>query len=628
MSQLTRIVLIVTISNIPYLKAQPIQNIDSLMQVNLTLEDSKDKVKTLAHLYNAYLYNEQELAKKYAKEELGVSRKIDFTEGIAMGFYHLGVYYNNIGVLDSAYYYYAQAKEVFEGLGNIEKVIMVNHGMAILEYSQGHYEKAISILKSNIGIYQEQEYDSVNIEKTYDLALSYDLMGQIELFRGNHNLALQETLKALKLLENLDKPIRKADALNHLGSIEFYLNNYDQSISYNFEALQIYKKYNDKYYESQVLNDIGNTYYYLENFTKAIEYLEQSLALSKQMDAGDLIGTAMSNLGKIYVKQNHFDRAISYFMEALKMYEVSKSQNKIIEALNDLGMAYNAMNKFDEAIQQFDRSIHLAGKINAKENLKIGYYNRSNSYEMLRRYSTALQDFKNYKAVDDSIFNTQKSRQIEELRTIYETEKKEKEIELQKSEIQLLEERDKVNALQRILLSGGLILCILVFLLIYYGMRQKIKRNKLEKEKVDAELDFKRKELTTHALHLANKNEILEDLKSQIGELKNNGNTSQSYNQIVNTIKFNLQDDKNWKNFSKYFEEVHKDFNGQVKQKYPEVTSNELRLMALLKMNLSSKEIANILNISSEGIKKARYRLRKKLNINNDESLHDLIISL
>lgn len=61
---------------------------------------------------------------------------------------------------------------------------------------------------------------------------------------------------------------------------------------------------------------------------------------------------------------------------------------------------------------------------------------------------------------------------------------------------------------------------------------------------------------------------------------------------------------------------------------YPEVSNNDLRLMSLLKLNLSSKEIANILNISVEGVKKARYRLRKKLNLNTEESPQELVIEL
>ena len=120
----------------------------------------------------------------------------------------------------------------------------------------------------------------------------------------------------------------------------------------------------------------------------------------------------------------------------------------------------------------------------------------------------------------------------------------------------------------------------------------------------------------------------MEGLKQKAEELKENEKSKTGYQQLIRTINFDLQDDNNWENFARYFEEVHKDFNSNVKSKYPEVTSNELRLMALLKMNLSSKEIANILNISQEGIKKARYRLRKKLNIQTEDSLQELVLTL
>ena len=128
-------------------------------------------------------------------------------------------------------------------------------------------------------------------------------------------------------------------------------------------------------------------------------------------------------------------------------------------------------------------------------------------------------------------------------------------------------------------------------------------------------------------LNLARKNEVLETVKQKASALKSEQNHS-GYQDLVRTINFDQQDDRNWENFIQYFEQVHKDFSANIKRKYPEITSNELRLLALLKMNLSSKEIANILNISPEGIKKARYRLRKKLNITTEESLQDLVLSL
>jgi DNA-binding CsgD family transcriptional regulator len=291
-------------------------------------------------------------------------------------------------------------------------------------------------------------------------------------------------------------------------------------------------------------------------------------------------------------------------------------------------MVHNEMGKYAIASTYFDRAIELATSIGMKENIRIGYFNRSISHEKRGNHLQALADYKAYKSTEDSIFSEAKSRQIEEMRTIYEIERKEQEIALQKNEIQLLEEKDKFRTLQLTGLMSGIAVLIAVFGLIYFAMHQKMKRRQLEKEVVDKELAFKRKELTTHALHLANKNEILEGLKEQIDELKNGEKNAGAFNKISNTIRCNLQDDKNWENFSKYFEQVHRDFNAQVKKKYPEVTPNELRLMALLKMNLSSKEIANILNISSEGIKKARYRLRKKMNITTDDSLQDLILGL
>lgn len=178
------------------------------------------------------------------------------------------------------------------------------------------------------------------------------------------------------------------------------------------------------------------------------------------------------------------------------------------------------------------------------------------------------------------------------------------------------------------MLGGGLGLSTLIFGLGFYGLRQKMKRNRLEKEILDSELDFKKKELTSYALHLAQKNEVLEELKEKVQALKHANHEPRQYNQLIQTINFNLQNDNNWDNFRKYFEEVHKDINSTIKQRYPDITSNELRLIALLKMNLSSKEIANLLNITQEGIKKARYRLRKKMNISSDESLHGLILSM
>jgi len=96
---------------------------------------------------------------------------------------------------------------------------------------------------------------------------------------------------------------------------------------------------------------------------------------------------------------------------------------------------------------------------------------------------------------------------------------------------------------------------------------------------------------------------------------------------IINKINFDLKDEENWEHFTQYFEKVHTDFTKTVLKQFPNITPNELRLMALLKMNLTSKEIANMLNITADGVKKARQRLRKKMELTPEDSLEALVTS-
>ncbi|MCC1485400.1 helix-turn-helix transcriptional regulator [Winogradskyella immobilis] len=117
-------------------------------------------------------------------------------------------------------------------------------------------------------------------------------------------------------------------------------------------------------------------------------------------------------------------------------------------------------------------------------------------------------------------------------------------------------------------------------------------------------------------------------MKQKAKVLKQDADADPGYQMLIQTINFDLQDDNNWENFSRYFEEVHKKFNTKAQEQFPNITKNDLRLMALLKMNLSSKEIANILNISSDGIKKARQRLRKKMGLDSNQSLEATVINI
>jgi tetratricopeptide (TPR) repeat protein/DNA-binding CsgD family transcriptional regulator len=603
--------------------------IDSLIEVTNKRPDDSLKVAGYGMLYEKLMFRDPEMSFNYARKEYGLSKKIGYKAGMAAGQLHFADYFKDRGEIDSARYYYSQSIQGYTEINSTIGILFVNHSLASFEQSLGNYDNALAFANRNIEIYENRDTVFTQHGGAFNLiGAEYELLGGIHQEMGNYRIALNETLNALKFFEEIKDTLRQADALMQIGELERNLENFESAITHTKKAYDIYEKFDDKQYKSYAANGIGYSYLYLDKPKEALKYFEESLKLSKEIKNMDIEGSSLINLGMANMAFGQNNEAMEYFGKGLAIHEELGYKKAITKDLNGLAEAQIRANNLKMALGNLNRSISIATEIGAKDNLSKAYSLRYAINKSLGNLEGALADHEMFKAVNDTLFNTTKSQQIEELRTIYETEKKEQQIALQENEIVLLEEKQRAAALQNTLLIGGIIALVSLFGLLYYGIRQKMKRNHLEKEKVDAELAFKKKELTTHALNLARKNETLENLKSKAQELKKKENLGTGYNQLIRSINFDLQDDNNWENFSRYFEEVHKDFNSNVKIKYPKVTSYELRLLALLKMNLSSKEIANILNISAEGIKKARYRLRKKLDLSTEESLQELVLSL
>ncbi len=154
---------------------------------------------------------------------------------------------------------------------------------------------------------------------------------------------------------------------------------------------------------------------------------------------------------------------------------------------------------------------------------------------------------------------------------------------------------------------------------------------KLRNESLASEMQHKNKELANSTMHLIQKNKTLTALKSDLGRLLKNLPDSNpekhSIYGLLKKINKELKNEKHWELFNTYFDEVHHDFITRFKTKHSNLTPKELRLCAYLRMNLSTKEIAPLMNISVRGVEISRYRLRKKLQLDPGENLTNYIIS-
>ena len=163
--------------------------------------------------------------------------------------------------------------------------------------------------------------------------------------------------------------------------------------------------------------------------------------------------------------------------------------------------------------------------------------------------------------------------------------------------------------------------------------RRKSKRNKLKAKKkimeirnakLQQEIESKNRELAVSTMSLIKKNEFLNALKEQLNQIKDPSQISS----VIRTIDRNIGNEDDWKFFEEAFNNADKDFLHKVNELHPDLTPNDLRLCAYLRLNLSSKEIAPLLNISVRSVEVKRYRLRKKMDLQHEKSLVAYILEL
>lgn len=608
-------ILLLSVSNF----GQQLNSIDSLQHDFQAERDLLKKIELAKKLSKSLKNRDSATAFAYLYKGLKMSRQINNTAEEAEIYGTLGALHAHYNQTDSLRNYYQKALKMYKQLEDNKGLAKVYKFWSRAENLLGNFKYALELSQKSI------DY-AIKGRNGILLSDCFQQKATVYIDKADYQRAFKNLINASKALDTVseEQPLKQAIIDVGIGRVETLRNNMDEAIPYLKNGILILESIHHENWLVIAYMELGNTFYDLKDYDNALIEYKKGLSISERNEWNNFIAPYLSNLGAIYLEKEDYQKALDNFFRAKTISKNYGSINNEIIYFNDVASAYFGLKDYKKALYYYNQALQLADSIGSIDNLADAYLERSQTYEALNNANMALSDLKNHKIYKDSIFNIEKSKQIETLKIQYETEKKEQQITLQQNEIELLNQQKRNNNLYRLLLFFGLALCLFVI----YSVYQKLKRRELEKEKLDVELRFKKKELTTYALHLAKKNEFLDSLKTKAQSLKHSNYGQNGYQQLINTIEFDIKDDTNWESFSKHFHEIHKDFNQKVKKKYPDLTPNELRLMALLKMNLTSKEVANILNISPDGIKKARYRLRKKLHISTEDSLQEFIIKL
>ncbi|MCW9706132.1 tetratricopeptide repeat protein [Fodinibius salsisoli] len=580
------------------------------------------RVEVLLDLSSQLRRSNIDSALVYAREALGDANQIADEYLIAES-------HRNLGWLLTSHNYpqalknLLQAKRMFEQVGDLQKEAQTLVDLGYLYRSQSNYNKSLEYYFSALNL-QEQLDDKQRIASILNwIGITNQHMKQPE-----ESIRFYE--RALKISEQLNDASDMAEYATNLGNAYASTGKTEQAMEVFEKALDASEQLPGAHAKATILMNISSVYNDKQSYRQAIEINNQALTLAREMSDKMLEALALENMASVYRSQGALPKANDHLLQTLPLLNDIGWQQTLIGIRNQLAHNYFDLGEFNRAIRYATEALEVAQKSTMYEEALESLQLLSDAYGRADEYEKAISAQRKIIALKDSLYSREKSRQIAQMQARYETEQKEQ-------EIALLQEKQERAQLIRNAFIAGLLLIAIIALLVYNRQRLKIKKNKtelentrLKEQQLKRDLAFKNKQLTTHSLHLVQKNEAMKELKEHICEInqQGDGRNTQDLQSLTNLVDYSFNLDKDWEEFRLYFEEVHTGFFATLKEQYPDLTSKELRLSALVKLNLTTKEIATLLGITPNSVKTARYRLRKKLGMETEENLTDFMMSV
>jgi serine phosphatase RsbU (regulator of sigma subunit)/pterin-4a-carbinolamine dehydratase len=428
--------------------AQNNSKTDSLENVLKSKIEDTTRVNTLNDLSRAYFTKSFDKGVAYAEEAKSLAEKIKFEKGIANS-------NNNIGVL---------------------------------QWQHGEYSKALESFQHALSVFQ-------SVGDKMGIAKCYGNIGLIHRARGDLSLALNYQLRSLKVREEIKDKDGMAKNYSAIGNIYDSQLNFPLSIEYHNKALKLWSELGNRRGVATSFVNIGNVYWEQKKDKEALESYLKSLSMFLLLEDEIGASSCYMNLGMIYDKQKKYQLAVEYNLKALRIKEKLKDNSGISTSYNNLASTLLHMGKYDEAMVYLNKSLEICKKSNRKEGLKVVYGTLASIYAEQNKFKEAYYYKELYSNMKDSLFNENSSKEIAEMQSKYENEKKQNEIELltKDSEIQALQLNR--NKLWMIMLCVAVLLILALAALFYIRWQIKHKSHILLEHR-NMEITQQKKEIT------------------------------------------------------------------------------------------------------------------------------------
>lgn len=354
------------------------------------------------------------------------------------------------------------------------------------------------------------------------LSKSYHNIGIAYYYKGDYNIALEYMFKSLKISEKLNIKKEIGPACNNIGNIYLVQGNYDGALEFYFRDLEISKDLGDETNIAKTIGNIGLIYDEKGDYDKALEYYHKAADLSEKLGDKDAFINANINMAVVYQWQKEPELALEYLLIAYDMAKEINNQDALTLIYINGGSCYIDLKNFEKAEDYLNKAVDISKVIGSKNNLRYAYKYLSRLYYKKADYKSSIEYLNTSAKYKDSIFNEEKSRQFAEMQTRFETEKKQKQIEIQN--LELTQQDLEINKKQFIIYgtTAGFILMVLLALISYNSYRQKKKANLIilyqnsSLEQANEEISTQRDEIETQRDMLENQRDVLENQNIKI----------------------------------------------------------------------------------------------------------------
>lgn len=596
-------------------------------------QNSTFNYKAVEGKIKKYIYSSPDSTKYYINYALSQKSLPDSLRGSVYNIY--GIYYGNAGKTDSSVYYYKKAIALLKNHPKIRLMPLMN--ISVAYRNKGEYDASFECLNDALAI-------SKKLNLRVHEASVYSHMSSIYQFKLEYDKAIECLVKGIAILKTEEDKSNLVNMNQKLANTYMKMRNFTFAKDLYTECLASFKANKDYVNHALTLINYAECVIHLEDVDGAKRALREAIIELQTVKNEEHLAVAYSKLANIAAYEQQHDIAYKNYADAYAIFLKGNSLNTVMigsEFIEYLNKQHNYKKALE--IIEFTKKAPIFAKVNSEDRLRFDVA-ASETYKNTNKHEEALVGLEGAVKLKDSIARTDNNSYVTELQARLQKQLQEEKSHTLKAKNKLLQqEKDAKAKLTWLYVFASIFFIIIVLLFLRsYWLKNRLQKEALrnmnaeknlmqqqhahEQEFTNTQKDIieeKQRELTSSALRLANYQDNINDIieKCEKGQITD-------ANDLKKDLMSMLRQKDYWKQFETRFNSLHPEFGITLTTRYSKLTKNDIEFCSLLKLNLSNKEIATLLQISHESAITKKYRIKKKMDINDDAEFEKLLIEI